>query len=85
MKNSPEFVNPILILAASVARSGHGMFAEELLHVDRGHRDCKAIRKAVTRLAGLHDVSIARCVEHSLLSTGSPSLKRPHVFTNNGE
>lgn len=77
-----EYVNPILILAASTARSCHSSFAEELLNVDRGHRDCKAIRKSITRLAGLHDVSIARSVELSLLNTGSASLKRPHYQAN---
>lgn len=74
-----EFVNPIIVLAASAARSGHSYFAEELLNAGRGHRDCKAMRRRVTRLAGMHDVTIARCVEHSLLSTGSASLKRPHI------
>ena len=73
------YLNPILVLAASAARSGHPSFACELLSVDRGNRDAKAIRKSITRLSGHSDLNIARCVEHSLISTGSACLKRPHI------
>lgn len=76
----PEFVNPIIVLAGATANSGHAMFAEDLLNVGRGHRDCKAIRRRTTRLAGMSDVCIAKCVEHSLISTGSASLKRPRLL-----
>lgn len=73
------YLNPILVLAASAARGGNTMFADSLLDVSRGRRDCKAIRKAITRLRGNCDLNIARITETALLSTGSPDLHRPHV------
>lgn len=72
-------LNPILILAASASRAGNHCFARQLLNVERGHRDCKSIRKSITRLAGLSDLSIAFSVERSVLMTGSACLKRPHI------
>lgn len=74
-----NFVNPAIILAASASRSGHSMLANELLAAGRGLRDCKSIRRRITRFKGFHVVSIAQCVETSLLTTGSTSLKRPHI------
>jgi hypothetical protein len=73
------FLNPILVLAASAARGGNSMFADSLLDVGRGRRDCKSIRKSITRLRGNCDLNIARITESSLLLTGSPSLVRPKV------
>lgn len=71
-----QVLNPILVLAASAARSGHATFAVELLGVSRGNRDAMHIRKRITRLAGMSNLCIAKCVETAILTTGNPSLKR---------
>lgn len=72
-------VNPILVLAASAARGGNPMFAASLLTVSRGARDCKAMRKRITRLRGNSDLSMARIAETNLLKSGNIDLRRPHV------
>lgn len=74
-----QYVNPILILAASAARAGCPMFAAQLLSVSRGARDCKAMRKRVTRLRGNCDLNMARIAETNLLTRGDIDLRRPHV------
>lgn len=59
-------LNPILVLAASVADSGHSMFARELLSVSRGMRDAKAIKRSSKRFSGLHALTVARIVNDKI-------------------
>lgn len=77
-----NFLNPVIVLAASASRAGNSMFTNELLATSRGLRDCKAIRRRFTRLAGFHPMTVALCVEDSILLTGNASLKRPHILDN---
>jgi len=63
MAQKNRTINPILVLAGAAAKNGNGMFAADLIRIDRGSRDCKAMRKRFKAFQGLTNCSIAAIVD----------------------
>lgn len=58
-----ENLNPIIALAGAAVKSGNGIFAKQLLELDRGNRDCKAMKKRKKRFSGMTLSSVAYCID----------------------
>lgn len=76
-----KYLNPIVVLAGAAIKSGNSMFANELLGVSRGLRDCKAIKKQSKTYKGLMAGSIAYIIETKVKQSAlqSPSVSVAYV------